>query len=85
MHPTSIHENSIQPLASVSGLKIQHFLSCGVDCRLGLDLVLLWLWYRLAAVDLSIWPLAWELPYAEDAALKRPKKAVISHIASLRL
>ena len=34
------------------------------------DTVLLWLWYRLAAAAL-IWPLAWELPYATGAALKR--------------
>ena len=35
--------------------------------------MLLWLWQRLAAVD-PIKPLAWELPYAEDAAIKRQKK-----------
>ena len=29
----------------------------------------LWLWHRLAAVA-PIRPLAWELPYAADAALK---------------
>ena len=34
------------------------------------DAVLLWLWCRLAAVAL-IHPLAWELPYATDVALKR--------------
>ena len=34
------------------------------------DLVLLWLWYRLAAAAL-IHPLAWEPPYAAGAALKR--------------
>ena len=34
------------------------------------DLVLLWLWCRLAAASLS-WPLAWELPSAKSAALKR--------------
>ena len=33
------------------------------------DLALLWLWYRLAAID-PIWPLAWELSYAVGAALK---------------
>ena len=33
----------------------------------------LWLWLRLAAVAL-IQPLAWELPYAADVALKRKKK-----------
>ena len=47
-------------------------MSCGVGCRHGLDLVLLWLWHRLAAVA-PIRPLAWEPPYALAAALKRQK------------
>ena len=37
------------------------------------DLVLLWLWHRSAAVA-PIGPLAWELPYAADSALKIKKK-----------
>ena len=37
------------------------------------DLALLWLWCRPAAVAL-IRPLAWELPYAIGAALKRKKE-----------
>ena len=37
------------------------------------ELVWLWLWRRLAATP-PIQPLAWELPYAPGAALKRPKK-----------
>ena len=48
-------------------------MHCGVDCRCGLDLVLLWLWYRLEAT-VPIRPLAWELPYAASAALKSKKK-----------
>ena len=43
---------------------------CGVDSRLGTDPELLWLWHRPAAVALIL-PLALELPYAMDAALKR--------------
>ena len=35
--------------------------------------MLLWLWYRLAAVAL-IQPPAWELPYAVSAALEKAKK-----------
>ena len=64
-----------QSLASSSELGIQHCheLSCGVGHRRGSDPTLLWLWCRLAAVAL-IPPLAWELPYAADAALKREKK-----------
>ena len=51
-------------------------MSRGVDRRCGLDLALLWLWRRLAAVAL-IRPLAWEPPYAMGVALKRPKKIII--------
>ena len=47
-------------------------MSCGAGCRHGLDPMLLWLWHRLAAVAPTI-PLAWELPYAVGAALKRQK------------
>ena len=45
-------------------------MSCGVGGRPGLDPTLLWLWLWLAAVAL-IRPLAWKLPYAPGAALKR--------------
>ena len=38
-----------------------------------MDLVLLWLWCRLAATA-PIQPLAWELPYVVGPALKRQKK-----------
>ena len=51
-------------------------VSCGVGRRHGADLVLLWLWHKPAATA-PIWPLAWELPHALGAALKRqtpPKK-----------
>ena len=48
-------------------------MSCGVDLRHGLDLVLLWPWRRPAAVA-PIRPLAWEPPHATGAALKRQKK-----------
>ena len=36
------------------------------------DLVLLWLWCRLAAVA-PIGPLAWEHPYAVEVALEKTK------------
>ena len=48
-------------------------MSCGVGQRCGLDLALLWLWCRPAAVP-SVQPLAWELPYALGVALKSKKK-----------
>ena len=49
------------------------WMSCGIDSRRGLDLALLWLWCRLAAIA-AIRPLTWEPPCAAGAALKRPKK-----------
>ena len=48
-------------------------MSCGVGHRCGSDLSLLWLWCRLAATAL-IGPLAWEPPYAANAAPKKQKK-----------
>ena len=52
------------------GLGSSIAMSFGVDFRHNLDLVLLWLWFRLAATALT-GPLAWEPPYAMGAALKR--------------
>ena len=65
----------VRSLASLSRLRIQ--LCCElcvwvVGHRRGSDPVLLWLWYRPAAVAL-IWPLAWELLYAKSLALKSNK------------
>ena len=48
-------------------------MSCGVGRKRGLDLTLLWLWCRLAAIA-PIGPLAWEPPYAANEALKKPKR-----------
>ena len=48
-------------------------LSCGVGCRCGSDLALLWLQHRLAATA-PIRPLAWEPPCAVGVALKSKKK-----------
>ena len=46
---------------------------CGVGYRHSSDMVLLWLWCRLAAVS-PIGPLAWEPPYATGMALKSKKE-----------
>ena len=54
-------------------------MNCGVGLRRGLDLVLLWLWCRLATVAL-IRPLAWEPPYAAGVALKPKKKKKICDV-----
>jgi len=48
-------------------------MSCGVDCRRGSDLVLLWLWCRPVATA-PIWTLTWEPPYATGVALKDKKQ-----------
>ena len=48
-------------------------MNCGVGHRPGSDPVLLWLWCRVTAAAL-FQPLAWDLPYAVGAALKKPKK-----------
>ena len=48
-------------------------MSRGIGCRYGSDLVLVWLWHRLADV-VPIPPLDWELPYAMGVTLKSKKK-----------
>ena len=48
-------------------------MSSGVGCRRDSDLSLLWLWHKSAAAA-PIRPLAWKIPYAAGAALKRQKK-----------
>ena len=48
-------------------------MSWGVGRRRGSDLTWPWLWLWPAAVA-PIGPLAWEPPYAMDAALKSKKK-----------
>ena len=53
-------------------------MSCDVGCRCGLDLAWLKLWQRPAAAAL-IQALAWELPYAMGAALKRQKRKKRKH------
>ena len=58
---------------SLSELRIQHAMSCGVSRRCGLDPTWLWLRHRLAAVA-PIQPLAWEPPCAMGAAIKSKKK-----------
>ena len=51
----------------------------GVGHRHGLDPALLWLWLRPVAIA-PIQPLAWELPYAVGAALKKDQKKVNEYL-----
>ena len=69
-NPTRIHEDAglIPGLAQGSGVA----MSCGIDQRCGSDSEVLWPWCRSAAVT-PIQPLAYKLPYAVGAALKRKK------------
>ena len=48
-------------------------MSCGVDCRCGLDPALLWFWRRLVATA-PIRSLAREPPYAAGAAQEMAKR-----------
>ena len=62
-----------QHLALLAGLRIQRCceLWCRSQMRLGSSVAVTW--SRLAAIT-PIWLLAWELPYAAGAALKKKKK-----------
>ena len=71
MNPTSIHEDAGLIPGPDYGSVIA--MSCGVGCRHGLDLALLQLWHRLAAVA-PILSLALELPYVSPVAQKKKKK-----------
>ena len=73
MNLTGIHEDVGLIPDLTQGVKGSDIaVSCGEGRRHGLDLVLLWLWPRLAAVA-PIQPLDWELPCALDAALEETR------------
>ena len=74
----------IPSLASLSELGSGIAASCSIGHRHNLDPALLCLWHRLAAAAL-IQPLAWELPYVTDAAVKKKTTKKLSHSASLCL
>ena len=81
MNLTSIHEDT----SSIPGLPQQvkgsgTAVSNCVGCRRSLDLVLMWLWCKPEATA-PIQLLAWELPYAASAPLKRQKEKLIDMYA----
>ena len=59
-------------------------MSYGVGHRRNLDLALLWLWYRPAGTA-PIQPLAWQLPCAVGAVLKKEKKKSSVHKLATRM
>ena len=65
-------------LASLSELGSGVAMNCGVGCRCGSHLALLWLWCRPPA-EAPLRSLAWELPCAESAALKSKSKKKVKH------
>ena len=73
-NPTRIHEDGDSIPGRIQWVKGSRVASsCSVGCRHAPGPALQWLWYRLAAAAL-IQPLAWGLPYAAGAALKRKKR-----------
>ena len=70
-NPTRNHE--VEGLIPGLAQWVKGPVSCGVGRRHGLDLALLWLWCRLAAVA-PIGPLAWECPHAVGATLEKAKR-----------
>ena len=71
MNPTNIHEEvGLIPGLAQCGIGAGIAVSCSVSHRDDSDPALLWVWRRLAAAAL-IDSLAWELPFAVGAVLKR--------------
>ena len=75
---SSIYEDAGLIPASLSGLRMWHCRKLRHSHRHSSDLILLWLWCRPTAAA-PIQPLAWELPYAIGAALKRKKNLKIKN------
>ena len=94
---TSTHENTVQSLVLLSGLRISHCCKicyyeihcCEMRNRSQKPLgsyiamaLVLGLWRRLAAAA-SIWLLAWELPHAMGVALKKNYFFLTKHLNKL--
>ena len=73
-NPAHIHEDGDSIPGRIQWVKGSRVASsCSVGCRHALGPALQWVWCRLAAAAL-MQPLAWGLPYAAGAALKRKKR-----------
>ena len=75
MNSTSIHENRGLIPGPAQWIKGSGVAVSWVSRRCGLDLVLLWLWCRLAAAA-PFQPLAQELPCATGVAPKEKNKKI---------
>ena len=79
MNLTSIHKDAVLIPGLAQWVKDPTFaVSWGVGHRRGSDPKLLWLWHRLAATA-PIQPIAWELPYAANAAPQKQSKTEQNH------
>ena len=84
---TSVHEDVgliPGPARWIKGLALLQGVALGCKCCSDSTLLWLWLWCRLAAAA-PVRPLAWELPYATGAALKRQKKKIDYYSAKVIL
>ena len=83
----------VPSLALLSELRIGVAVNCGVGCRQGSDLALLWLWHEPVATA-PIGSLAWEPPYegcrssprnGKKTKKKKERERNLGHLVVLRI